>query len=360
MTDAAFHPQQLTANAASLNHVILGPLGAPAVNGRLAQDACSRDALLVLASEHALNNLRKDHLSDDIGSALAAADSVTAARAAATLHSFGLHLGNLIATLRDPATAALHANSSAYRAFFEHWLSVDSVWLAGGLLVGACGPLVLAAVREVVGIAAQPCPVGLLYHPHLAPLVGAARHIRPDATGEAVIVADLGQTRIKTAVAEIHETTLTGLRHISVHPAPRSDDADEVEDAVAAALTSAIDSASTFQARVRVIVSVASFVADGLPANDGQGVYGSLAHRTAAVTRRIEAATGVTVRLRYMHDGTAAASAAITPNSATITVGTWLGVGFQPRRAASLLHVRQPLATRKAATPRPRGPEGAR
>ncbi len=40
--------------------------------------------------------------------------------------------------------------------------------------------------------------------------------------------------------------------------------------------------------------------------------------------------------MSFVHDGTASAAAVGSPNSATITVGTWLGVGFVPDAAPHL------------------------
>ena len=52
---------------------------------------------------------------------------------------------------------------------------------------------------------------------------------------------------------------------------------------------------------------------------------------------RIEAAAGADATVTFIHDGTAAAAAAGSPHSATITAGTWLGGGFRPAQAPPLL-----------------------
>jgi hypothetical protein len=161
------------------------------------------------------------------------------------------------------------------------------------------------------------------------------------------VVADLGHTTIKTAVAQWHAATLASLRPIGTLPAPTSASADELEDAVAAALIPAVKAAAAARGdQLRLVVSVASFVQDGPPVDDGQGIYGCLARRTPALLRRLEAATGVGADLHYLHDGTAAASASGAVNSATITVGTWLGVGFVPPESPHLPGIGQPLHAR--------------
>jgi hypothetical protein len=58
-----------------------------------------------------------------------------------------------------------------------------------------------------------------------------------------------------------------------------------------------------------------------------------------SLRRRVAAATGADLTLSFVHDGTAAAATAGSMNSATITAGTWLGVGFRPADGPPLLDV---------------------
>jgi hypothetical protein len=53
MGDASFDPLGLTAEA-SLNQVVIGDCGCPEVAGMRAGQACSRDAMLALATERGL------------------------------------------------------------------------------------------------------------------------------------------------------------------------------------------------------------------------------------------------------------------------------------------------------------------
>ncbi|GAA4377611.1 hypothetical protein GCM10023088_37610 [Actinomadura verrucosospora] len=330
MTETFDRPRELTGDA-SLNHVVLGPAGSIGVEGRLAQDACSRDALHALAADLGLPGLRRDRLADDLARAAASSDAEAARSAAAVLHAFGMRLGALVATLRDPATPERQGSTPHRRAFLARWTAVERVWFGGGLLAGGCGPLVLEGARATAGLAPHPCPVAVSPRPELAPLIGAARHVPAGSGAEAAVVADLGHTRIRTAVAERHDGTLRRLRHLRAGPVPRRPGADAVEAAVAAALAAAVrDAAGPASKRVRVVVSVASFVRDGLPADDGQGIYGCLAARAPALLRAVRDAAGVSADLRFLHDGTAAASAGGGPGDAAITAGTWLGVGFAP------------------------------
>lgn len=337
MIAAGFDPQRLTTDA-SLNHVVLGSFGIPNAEGQLAEDVCSRDALQALAGDLGLVNLRRERLADDLASALADNDAQTAQAAATALRTYGLRLGALITTLRDPRTSTWQAGTTAQRAFLDHWLTIDSIWLAGGLLSHACGGLILDGVRAMAARAPRPCRVALTPHPALAALLGAARRTRTECPDQAIAVADLGHTFIKTAAAQCSGHRLTRFRLLDRQPAPVTRSGTDVEKAVTATLSSLVRTAAGSKARkVRLGVSIASFVANGEPVDDGQGTYGCLTGHTAEVLRRIKFDTGVSVDMELVHDGTAAASAVTAANSATITVGTWLGVGFQPAGGPQLL-----------------------
>lgn len=347
MGGAGFDPLNLTADA-SLNQVIIGAAGGPGVAGLRAGLTCSRDALLALAAGHGLTGLRPDRLADGI--AAAAADPATPAgrAAAAALSGYGRRLGALIGVLRDPATPAKQGRTLARRACLSYWLAVDSVWLGGGLLAGRCGPAILAAARTGAASAVRPCRLELMPQPALAPLLGAARHAQAGRAGEVTVVADLGHTSIKTAIAERGSAitgqgsaidgrdaaALTGLRLLGSCAAPSGRPPSEVHEAVAAALSRAARRATEAGAGpgpVRVVASVASYVHAGVPIDDGRGIYGTLAGQLAWLRNRIEAAAGADATVTFIHDGTAAAAIAGASNSATITAGTWLGGGFRPR-----------------------------
>jgi sugar (pentulose or hexulose) kinase len=154
------------------------------------------------------------------------------------------------------------------------------------------------------------------------------------------VVADLGHTSIKTAIAERGGAALTGMALLESCAAPSGRPPAEVHEAVAAALGRAVQRAAAATARpgpVHVIASVASYVHAGVPLDDGRGSYGTLAGQLAWLRGRIEAAAGTNATVTFIHDGTAAAATAGALNSATITAGTWLGGGFRPAHTPPLL-----------------------
>jgi hypothetical protein len=345
MWAAGFDPLALTAEA-SLNQVVIGDFGCPEVAGMRAGQACSREAMLALATERGVTGLRPGKLSDDI----AAAAASTGARRAATaaLVTYGRRLGALIATLRDPRTPGGQARTPARHACLSYWLTVDSIWLGGGLLAGRCGPVILAGAQAGAAAAARPCRVALTPYPAIAPLLGAALRVPATGAAEVMAVADLGHTSIKAAIAERQATALTRFRLLDACPAPSGQPADEVEDTVTHALARAVMHAAAHphsRRVLRVIVSVASYVSAGAPADDGRGIYGCLANRVTSLRSRLSAGAGTDVTLEFVHDGTAAAATAGSVKSATITAGTWLGSGFRPAKAPPLLNLAPDLWT---------------
>ena len=351
MGGAGFDPLNLTADA-SLNQVVTGAAGGPGVAGLRAGLTCSRDALLALAAGHGLAGLPADRLADGLASAVADPATHAGRAAAATLAEFGRRLGALIATLRDPATPGKQGRTLVRRACLAYWLEVDSIWLGGGLLAGRCGPAILAAAQAAASTAVRPCRLALTPQPALAPLLGAARHAPAGRAGEVTavtVVADLGHTSIKTAIAERAGPALTGLRLLEPCAAPSGRPPAEVHEAVAVALSRAAQRAAEATARpgpVRVIASVASYVRAGVPLDDGRGIYGTLAGQLAWLRGRIEAAAGADASVTFIHDGTAAAATAGALSSATITAGTWLGGGFRPAHAPPLLDLAPGLQIR--------------
>jgi predicted NBD/HSP70 family sugar kinase len=331
-----FDPLELTIEA-SVNHVIIGDAGCPEIAGMRAEDVCSRNALHGLARDSGLQGLRRDRLLDDLGAAAASADARVSRCATAALVTFGRRIGALIATLRDPTTPPA-GGSPWRRAYLSHWLTVDSVWLAGGLLAGRSSRTIMAGVQDGAAMTARPCRVALAPHPAVAPLLGAARRSGAASPAGAVVVADLGHTSIKTALVERSTAGLRGLRLLDACAPPSHRSPDDVEDTVAAALLAVVERADDIRSRgVRVIVSVACEVSAGIPVDNGQGVYGLLEQRVTSLRRGIADRTGADVTLEFINDGTAAAFAAGSANSATITAGTWLGVGFQPAQPPPLL-----------------------
>jgi hypothetical protein len=324
-----FDPNRLTGEA-SLNKVVIVRFAGVDVGGVAAVDACSREALLALARSAGLPRLSRRWLADDLGHLATSADPTEARAATETLEAFGRRLGALVATLRRAATPAEQGNTHLRLAYLEHWLTVDRVWLAGGLVQGPAGDAILRGARAVAARAERPCPLELGPYRALGPLVGAARRAAGDVAIAAV--ADLGHSSIKTAIALIEDRRVVALDLLAASPVPPVTSAALMADAVVDALTEVARRARTDSgSTTSVTASVASYVADGIPIDDGRSVYSKLGGSMSTITEAISSRTGRDVSLRFVHDGTAAASSTgDAGRSGTITAGTRLGVGFTP------------------------------
>src|SRR5205823_6728811 len=91
-------------------------------------------------------------------------------------------------------------------------------------------------------------------------------------------------------------------------------------------------------AHPEVIISVANYVHNGEPVDDGRGIYGTLAYSCDRLRAAMSDAVDRPVTLRFVHDGTASAAAVSDgTTSAVITLGTWLGIGFTPVASPRLI-----------------------
>ena len=300
--EGGFHPLRLRPHA-SLNRTLLAALPAaePPWVGPPASHLLRREALLQLASE---------------------LDAASAADA------FGRRLGHLIATLHSGrGDEMLHSDwRRAYRAY---WTSIEQVWLGGGLAAYPGRGLLAAARAEAARLGASRPSIELAAWPSALPLVGAAR--TNAGIARRAVVLDFGHTAVKRGMATYRGRALARLQLLeSLEPPAPAGLVDAFSDVVAATLRCAGADVDP-----NVVISVASYVdRGGRIVSDGVSLYSPLgALEPAAVERALRLRTGIQpLRLRVVHDGTAAAGGVVptVPAAAVIMLGTSLGVGFAP------------------------------
>lgn len=147
-----FDPQRLTSDA-SLQRVVIGALpGASAdIAARPASDVCSRDALARLVLDtRGLPAPEHDRLGDQLTELRSSPDAATRKLAGQVLRAYGSRLGALLATLKHPATPTQQGGTPVRRAYFEHWLGIERVWLGGGLLTSAGAEDILAGTQQLL------------------------------------------------------------------------------------------------------------------------------------------------------------------------------------------------------------------
>ena len=332
MQPQLFDPLNLTEEA-SLNSLELRGLpGAdPACIGRHAFEVLSLHALQRLAAEAGDARTEAPDEGIDIGW-LPHQPSGPGA-----IHTFGRRLGHLIATLTvDPGPGP-----SAHgwrRAFLGHWLALQRVWLAGGIVAGL-GPLLLDAVRSEAARLGSQVRVEIAPHAGELALVGAARTW--PAEWRCAAVLDCGHTAVKRAVALADERGLRRLLRLPACPTAALGDQPSPQALarfVADCVFSTLEAAHAHgEPDGLVRLSVASYVRGGQPISP-RGLYGRLPVQRLLAEVRARAGDPFDVRLG--HDGTLAAAGLPAPGASAgvIVVGTYLGSGFPPP-PDTLLHV---------------------
>lgn len=296
---AGFDPENL-GREASLNKLVVGP------DGRNGGDLLGRDAIVDRVWWRCRAAIRPDAVTDWL---------IADPAAGPVVDEIGDRLASLIAALRSPATAA--AATGGRRTYLQVWPYIGLVVLGGGLMKGSVG--VRVAARASIALGASP-EVRVASHPEWLPLIGAARSA-PAADAD-VIVMDAGQTSIKQGVAVIRDRRLVGVRVLPSLPVASVTATDL--PAVLARAVHAVRERHPGTAP-EVVVSVASYLDNGRPIHDPSSIY----ERVDPALMR----SRFGVRLRLIHDGTAAWRAWATDGpSAVIMLGTWLGVGIGPHR----------------------------
>ena len=251
-------------------------------------------------------------------------------------------LSRLIVTLQLAPQAARNARPEWDDSYWQHWRTIEKVWLGGGLMQAELGRQV--AARAASHVRARGLSVRILASPFARDLalVGAARS---SAVETGAVVLDFGHTTIKHALALYGSGTLDALHLLQPVPTaslgarvnPASDVsglAENLADTIAGTWQDARALLGT-EPGMTVHCAIASYVRNGSPYPGNPGLYGplaALAHNleqwlSDAVSRRL----GSPVSVSLLHDGTAAGRAfAGSPNTAVIMLGTFLGSGFAP------------------------------
>ncbi len=331
------------------------------VRGRRAYNLLSPEAILAYAQEHApaLNldpaqpfDVARRRVPLLVDGALSSAREERRGAAEVIARRLGRNLAYILLTLHRGDRINREARPDWEDTDWERWRSIRRVWFGGGVMSGELGRRVIGEARAhlenlgcdgVLEIDVTP------YRGDLA-LYGAARYLsaaQPDA-----VVCDFGHTAVKRAHLGLVDGTITQVRSLDPIPAPwemhnepraaAEIDPQEVLDFVGEVVARTLQESGA--AGTDLVLSVAAYVEGGRLL--GNGIYARMSRLTIDVRPLVEGAvaarTGRGVRVRFIHDGTAAAALhAGEVQAAVIVVGTALGVGFPPAEAEDL----RPLAS---------------
>lgn len=262
-----------------------------------------------------------------------ALDALVAAgdpRALPVADQLGDALAALVATLSTAPAPARRARPDWPEEYWDRWPSVRSIAIGGGIVRGSLGSRLVHRAGSRLSLAGV--AVRLTRATDAAGLVlrGAASLLGGPGAGVAL---DRGGTTIKRALVTPDEggRRSTPLTTVS---APGRVGAQEVIDAIADALTGAVDAVG--EPPLEVALAIATYVDEaGQPYAGQLGPYAPLgevdfvAGLDAAIRRR----TGRWASLRIIHDGVAAllgARIAHPDTDAAIVLGTAIGCSLTP------------------------------
>lgn len=347
-------PLRLTP-AASINRVVLVDLPGIAlpdeVRGKRAYDLLSTRAVSQYVLDHGAdlglppNGVAAGDLPRFLDHCFQSPDAAVRQAAEQAAGEFGLRLAWVLATLKHGYLASRVTRPDWDDSYWDHWASIQRVWMGGGLMSGDLGRAVARrAVERLADWGVSDLDVQAAPHAQLLPLIGCARCAPSEST--AALVFDFGQSYVKRACAIYEGGMLAALRllpfvSLDVHTAKPSQDPGDQARALAGEMAACIAGAwglvygRGLLPAPLVQCSVAAYMVDGHPADYQGGGYISL--RLVADNAADWLAADVSDRVRQpvavglIHDGTAAARAlAGQVRSAVIMMGTALGVGFPP------------------------------
>lgn len=263
-------------------------------------------------------------------------------------HQLVLKRGDVINRVVRPAWQDEH---------WAHWAQIERVWLGGGLMAGNLGKVAAAETQAFIrqhGFPAYTLQVS--DNAANLPLLGAAR-VAP-SQARSMLVFDFGQTSIKRGVAHYEAGHVSELEPLATVPAncymrwvskePHfAELSRQLAEKTLARLLQVID-ATWAEAKAKgcelsdtIAVILACYLLNGQPRPEDWGCYGRLqqfsSHLQTYLTEQVSSQLDQPVQIRLLHDGQAAALPyAGKSNSAVMTFGTAIGIGFPPRFSATL------------------------
>jgi hypothetical protein len=319
---------------ASLNRLVISDhVGAPQeIVGREARTLLSAAAVRDLGAVNGLS-LAQCSVTDDLGRAYGSDVPGRRQAAVTVMAETGHRLAWALATLHAPGTAAEQGWSPWRQSYLRHWATVGEVGIAGGLVAGVVGGAVINATNSVLHRLGAPVSARLVPRPEAAGMLGAARCAGvADGT---VVAVDLGHSTAKSGLVrmcrgEVSDLHISRRAEVGLDPGPQVLPAEQLQtlldDVLGAAGADAHEHAASVDA---IAFSVACYMVD--PAAGSSAYVGMPDLRGAEWSAKLEALFGRCLKLEVLHDGTAAASS-WTPSpgsvSATVTLGSYLGVGF--------------------------------
>ena len=271
----------------------------------------------------------------------------------------GRNLGYILAVLKRGDKINQAARKDWEQKHWEYWQQLEQIILAGGLCNGALGSRFKYYIEQVFKETnTAKYKIEIAKQASLTSFIGAARRVSKEC--QKALVFDFGQSLIKRGLVDFKNGRLEKIYQLSSlkakHTKPYWDYANEKEVKKAAEqlkeyIIAVIDKtwsevkAKGFNPCNTISMSIANDLIDGKFVGVG---YGKLKHIDddfkSLAKQRLSNLIGKKIELLFVHDGTAASDAfAGRKNSAILTLGTAIGVGF-PRGEDNLRSVAEEIS----------------
>jgi hypothetical protein len=340
----AFDPLLLTPTA-SLNRLRI--FDAPPSErwddqGRLAHDLLSRDALVAEITRNAhplhLDATDPSTMLRRFERCFHSADDRVLQGANAIARRWGERFATLVLVLERGDARHRAARPDWGGPRWEHWASIEQIWMGGGLCAGPFGTAMAAYAQAYLALRGSRCSLHLAPHAAYLPLLGAARSVPRQHTN--ALVFDFGGSQVKRAIPCFEGETLVELWLLPNMPvAPPSthgtDALAHVRQFMLDVLEATICETEQHRQPTSIVISMAAYVAHNQMLHGQSGTYMPLSHCSPSIAASLEDGirerTGRHIDMTLLHDGTAAARTyAGAHNTAVIMLGTALGSGFPP------------------------------
>jgi hypothetical protein len=340
----AIHPRPISA---SVNRVRVALLPAvvqdESLIGRTGYELLSSHFVLERIQRH-MNGLRLPaHVIDVLpafNGCFTSDDPVARLTAKQIAVQYGRSLATVLLTLKEGHPTNRAARSDWGDEQWAFWQQINTVWLGGGLIAGAIGPLAVAEAHRLISKAGyDDYQLAITPNPGHMTLIGAATAV----TSDSALLIDFGQSRIKRGVGFFDEGKLQKLHLFHSVPAAcgdlfTGDQDDSWAEAQLWHMTAVLRSTwqqiqdSDWQPQ-QVVAAIASDLHNGHPLGGSRDCYGRIQYLVPNLqehlAQTLQEITGQAISFRLMQDANAAAMVYKgDTNTAVLTLGTAVGIGF--------------------------------
>lgn len=336
--------------AISLNRVQLVSLPGmhvpPEILGKTAYELLSSTALTELIRQH-ITKLQLDPELNDLALHLAfeqcfdSPNGLVRTMAETIGYRLGRNLGYVLLALKRGDSINQEARKEWDASYWAHWAQINNVWLGGGLMSGRLGIRIQKHAMSVLRRAGiKPYRIHISPYAGSLPLIGAARYAPAGVSG--ALVFDFGGTMIKRGIATYESGQLANIQRLEPlrspwawMPNPSKEQIIRLFADVVSLITATFQQVCDQQVAMSptVLMSMAAYIENGHPMPGQSGTYAQMRHITrnlqAALERHLSYRMKTPVNVTLLHDGSAAAAVhAREQDTAVITMGTALGIGF--------------------------------